>query len=217
MVPAILAKKIGMTRIFDEQGRSVPVTVVQAGPCKVLQVRNCENDGYDAVQLGFEDRKPHRSTLPIIGHCAKADSAPKRFIREVRLDQATDRKAGDVITVEVFEEAGVKFVDVVGTSKGFGFQGVMKRHGFGGLSASHGTERKHRSPGSISSHGTDLGHGGNIKKGKRMAGQMGNVRRTARNQQLIAVNKDEGLLLIRGGLPGPNGGYLLVRQAKTKT
>lgn len=217
MVPAILAKKIGMTRIFDDLGRSVPVTVVQAGPCKVLQVRNRENDGYDAVQLGFEDRKPHRSTLPMIGHCAKADSAPKRFIREVRLDQPTDRKAGDVITVEVFEEAGVKFVDVVGTSKGFGFQGVMKRHGFGGLSASHGTERKHRSPGSISSHGTDLGHGGNIKKGKRMAGQMGNVRRTARNQQLIAVNKDEGLLLIRGGLPGPNGGYLLVRQAKTKT
>lgn len=217
MVPAILAKKIGMTRIFDENGHSVPVTVVQAGPCKVLQVRNRENDGYDAVQLGFEDRKPHRSTLPMIGHCAKADSAPKRFIREVRLDQPTDRKAGDVITVEVFEEAGVKFVDVVGTSKGFGFQGVMKRHGFGGLSASHGTERKHRSPGSISSHGTDLGHGGNIKKGKRMAGQMGNVRRTARNQQLIAVNKDEGLLLIRGGLPGPNGGYLLVRQAKTKT
>jgi large subunit ribosomal protein L3 len=216
MLPAILAKKIGMTRVFDDAGGSIPVTVVKAGPCRVLQVRDSQRDGYDAVQLGFEDVKPHRSTLPMIGHAAKADSGPKRFIREVRLESPSDKKAGDVVTVEIFTESEVKYVDVVGTTKGCGFQGGMKRHGFGGQPATHGVERKHRSPGSISSHGSDLGRGGNIKKGKRMAGHMGHVRQTARNQELVAVNADEGLLLIRGAVPGPNGGYLIVQQSKTK-
>ena len=206
MFPAILAKKIGMTRVFTDEGTSVPVTVLKAGPCKVLQVRDSARDGYDAVQLGFEDVKPHRSTLPMIGHAAKADSGPKQFIREVRLESPSDQVAGDVVTVEIFTESEVKYVDVVGTTKGCGFQGGMKRHGFGGLPASHGVERKHRSPGSISSHGSDLGRGGNIKKGKRMAGHMGHVRRTARNQELVSVNAEEGLLLIRGAVPGPNGG-----------
>ena len=217
MLPAILAKKIGMTRVFNDEGTSVPVTVLKAGPCKVLQVRDSQRDGYDAVQLGFEEVKPHRSTLPMIGHAAKADSGPKRFIREVRLEAPSDKVAGDVVTVEIFTESEVKYVDVVGTTKGCGFQGGMKRHGFGGQPASHGVERKHRSPGSISSHGSDLGRGGNIKKGKRMAGHMGHVRQTARNQELVAVNAEEGLLLIRGAVPGPNGGYLIVRKSKTKS
>jgi large subunit ribosomal protein L3 len=216
MIPAILGKKIGMTKVFDETGAAVTVTVVQAGPCPVLQVRTKEGDGYDAVQLGFEDVKPHRSTLPMIGHAGKAGTGPKAFIREIRLDEPTERSLGDVVTVDIFEGAQVKYVDVVGTSKGRGFAGGMKRHGFGGQPASHGTERKHRAPGSISSHGTDLGHGGSIKKGKKMAGHMGHVRRTARNQRLVGIDKENGLLLIGGSVPGPNGGYLVVRQAKTK-
>jgi large subunit ribosomal protein L3 len=216
MLPAILAKKIGVTRVFDEQGTAIPVTVVQAGPCTVMQVRTRDRDGYDAVQLGFGDVKPHRATLPMIGHAAAAKTGPKAFIREIRLVEPTDTSVGDVITVDIFEDADVKYVDVSGTTKGRGFQGAMKRYGFGGQPASHGTERKHRSPGSISSHGTDLGHGGNIKKGKKMAGHMGNVRRTAKNQRLVGINKEQNLLLIGGSVPGPDGGYVVVRRAKTK-
>jgi len=216
MIPAILGKKVGMTRVFDEEGTAIPVTVVQAGPCTVTQVRTQARDGYDAVQLGYGDVKAHRATLPMIGHAGAAGTGPKAFLREIRLWEAADKNVGDVVTVELFEDAEVKFVDVCGTTKGCGFAGSMKRYGFGGQPASHGTERKHRSPGSISSHGTDLGHGGNIKKGKKMAGHMGHVRRTAKNQRLVAVNKEENLLLIRGSVPGPTGGYVLVRRAKTK-
>jgi large subunit ribosomal protein L3 len=217
MIPAILARKIGVTRVFDEQGTAIPVTVVQAGPCTVMQVRTRDRDGYDAVQLGFGDVKPHRATLPMIGHAAAAGTGPKAFIREIRLVEPTDTNVGDVVTVDIFEEAGVKYVDVSGTTKGRGFQGPMRRYGFGGQPASHGTERKHRSPGSIGSHGTDLGHGGNIKKGKKMGGHMGHVRRTAKNQPLVGVNTEQNLLLIGGSVPGPNGGYVVVRRAKTKS
>lgn len=217
MIPAILAKKIGATRVFDEQGTAIPVTVVQAGPCTVMHIRTRDRDGYDAVQLGFGDVKPHRATLPMIGHAAAARTGPKAFIREIRLIEPTDRSVGDVITVDIFDDAGVQYVDVSGTTKGRGFQGPMKRYGFGGQPASHGTERKHRSPGSISSHGTDLGHGGNIKKGKKMAGHMGNVRRTAKNQRLVGIDKEQNLLLISGSVPGPNGGYVVVRRARTKS
>lgn len=218
MVAALLGKKIGMTRVYTEDGRAMPVTVIQAGPCSVLQVKKSSEaaDGYDAVQLGFEDVKPHRSTLPMIGHAAKAGTGPKRFIREIRLSQAPESTAGDVWTVELFESAQVRYVDVTGTTKGRGFAGVMKRYGFGGQPASHGTERKHRSPGSIGGH-ADLGLGRNIKKGKRMSGHMGHVQRTSRNQELIRVDKDNGLLLVKGSVPGPNGGYVVVRQAKTKS
>ena len=216
MTAALLGKKIGMTRGYTPDGVSVPVTVIQAGPCSVLQVKKTEStDGYNAVQLGFEDVKPYRSTLPIIGHAGKAGTGPKRFIREVRVAESPAVSAGDVWTVEVFAEAKTRFVDVIGTTKGRGFAGVMKRHHFGGMPASHGTERKHRSPGGIGgSAGRGLGRC--VKKGKRMAGQMGNVRRTVKNQELVQVDKENNLLLVRGSIPGPNGGYVIVRQAKTQ-
>ncbi len=215
MVAALLGKKVGMTQVYDEAGRAVPVTVIQAGPCAVLQVKTAEVDGYEAVQLGYGDVKPHRSTLPQIGHAAKAGTGPKRFIREVRfLEGPADAQAGDTWTVAVFDD--VQFVDVAGTTKGRGFAGGMKRHGFGGQPASHGTERKHRSPGSISSHGADLGHGGNLKKGKRMAGHMGNVQRTSRNHELVGVDKVRNLLLVRGGIPGPNGADVMIKKSAAK-
>ena len=215
MAAALLGKKIGMTRVYTEEGVSVPVTVIQAGPCSVLQVKKGETaDGYDAVQLGFEDVKAHRSTLAMIGHSAAAGTGPKRFIREIRMRQAPAASEGDVWTVEVFSEAKTRYVDVIGTTKGRGFAGVMKRHGFGGQPASHGTERKHRSPGGIGgSAGRGLGRC--VKKGKRMPGHMGNVRRTVKNQELVKVDKENNLLLVRGSVPGPNGGYVIVRQAKT--
>jgi large subunit ribosomal protein L3 len=216
MLPALLAKKIGMTRVFDEAGRSVPVTVLRAGPCTVLQVKTSVRDGYEAVQLGFEDVKPHRSTKPQIGHAAAAGTGPKRTVREVRLAEPTDRQPGDVVTVEIFADPLVRYVDVTGTTKGRGFAGAMRRYGFGGQPASHGTERKHRSPGSIGSHGTDRGHGGDIKKGKRMAGHMGHVQRTARSQELVRVDAERGVLLVKGSVPGPNGDVVMVRKAKTR-
>jgi large subunit ribosomal protein L3 len=167
------------------------------------------------VQIGFEDVKPHRSTMPQIGHAAKVGTGPKRLIREVRSVETPDAAPGDVWTVELFEAAGTEFVDVIGTTKGRGFSGVMRRHGFGGQPASHGTERKHRSAGSIGGH-ANLGTGRNVRKGKRMAGQLGNVRSTSRNQRLVKIDKDNHLLLVKGSIPGPNGGLLLVREAKTK-
>ncbi len=217
MIPALLGRKIGMTQIFDDQGAAIPVTVIEAGPCTVMQVRDHENDGYEALQLGFSDVKPHRSTKPLIGHSLKARTTPKRILEELRLDAAAEHELGDVLTVNLFAEHQVKYVDVSGTSKGRGFAGAMKRHGFGGQPASHGVERKHRSPGSISSHASDLGHGGNLKKGKRMAGHFGHVRVTVKNQRLVGIDEANNLLLVEGGVPGPNGGYVFVRQAKTKS
>ncbi len=206
-----------MTRIYDGDGVVTPVTVVQAGPCTVMQIRTPERDGYHAVQLGFEDAKPHRSTKPLIGHAAVVGTGPKRIHREVRLGEPDDLKLGEVLSVAQFEgeDGPIHYVDVCGISKGCGFAGVMKRHGFGGKEASHGTERKHRSAGSIGGSAS-LGCGRSVKKGKRMAGHMGNVRVTTRNQRLMAVDKDNNLLLIKGSVPGPNGGLLLVRQAKCK-
>lgn len=214
MIPALLGTKIGMTRVHDATGTVRPVTVVRAGPCTVLQVRNGECDTYDAVQLGFGDVKPNRSTKPLIGHAAKAGTGPKRYAREIRLASASDVALGDVVTVELFAE-GVPFVDVIGVSKGRGFSGVMRRHGFGGQPASHGTERKHRSPGSIGGSGDRL-RGRCVRRGKRMAGQFGNTRVTARNLRLVAVDKENHLLLIEGSVPGPNGNMVLVRKSKTK-
>lgn len=205
-----------MTRVYTEGGEVVPVTVIQAGPCSVLATKSAEGrDGYDAVQLGFEDVKPHRSTLPMIGHAAKAGTGPKRFIREIRLNGATEARPGDIWTVELFESANVRYVDVTGTTKGRGFAGVMRRHHFGGQPGSHGTERKHRSPGGIGGM-AERGRGRCIKKGKRMAGRMGGARRTSRNQELFRVDKENNLLLVKGSIPGPNGGYVVVRQAKAK-
>lgn len=218
MIPAILGRKVGMTQVFEASGERVPVTLVEAGPCVVLQVKRADGpDGYNAVQLGFQDVKPHRSTLPEIGHARKAQAAPKRFVREFRLAEPSDRNVGDLITVDVFAEQDVKFVDVVGVTKGRGFQGGMRRWGFGGQPASHGTERKHRSLGSISSRAAERGRTGCIKKGKKMSGRMGGVRRTAPCQLLVGVDGEHNLMMIRGSVPGPNGGFVLVRQAKTRS
>jgi large subunit ribosomal protein L3 len=206
----LLGKKIGMTQVYDESGKLQPVTVIQAGPCAVLQVKTTDTDGYNAIQMGYEDLKPSRRKKPQLGHAKHANTAPKKFIREMRLikDSETKYKTGDSITVAAFAES--KLVDVIGTSKGKGFAGVMKRHGFGGFPASHGTERKHRAPGSQASYGTDRGHGGNIKKGKKMGGHMGHSRVTTKNHVLLSIDEENNLLLVKGSVPGPAGGYLIV-------
>jgi large subunit ribosomal protein L3 len=217
MFPAILGRKVGMTQVFAATGERTPVTLVECGPCVVLQVKTADGvDKYNAVQLGFADVKPHRATLADIGHARKAQTAPKAFVREIRLAEPVTQAVGETVTVKVFEEAGVKFVDIIGTTKGRGTQGGMKRWGFGGQPASHGTERKHRSPGSIASRGAERGRSGAIKKGKKMAGHMGHARRTAPCQALVGVDTEHNLLLIKGAVPGPNGGFVIVRKSKTR-
>ncbi len=215
LLAAILGRKVGMTRIYDSAGTVVPVTVVQAGPCVVTQVKTEDGkDGYNAVQLGFEDIKERRSTKPLVGHCRKTgQTSPKRFFREIRLQVKPTVVAGATVDVSIFD--AIKWVDVVGTSKGKGFQGVMKRWNFGGQPGSHGTERKHRSPGSIGGGQGTRGHGRGIKKGKKMAGHLGVEQVTTRNLALVGVDKEKHLLLIRGTVPGANGGVVFVKQAKT--
>jgi len=211
----LLGKKIGMTQVYDEAGHLLPVTVIQAGPCVVLQVKTAASDGYNAIQLGFEDVKPSRRNKPELGHAQKAGGVPKRFVKEMRLpsDGGAKYKAGDSVTVSIFGQT--KHVDVIGTSKGKGFAGVMKRHGFGGFPASHGTERKHRAPGSISSYACDRGHGGNLKKGKRMPGHMGCCRVTTKNHRVVSIDEERNLLVVKGCVPGAAGGYVIVCTAKT--
>src|SRR5947208_4874409 len=203
MTPALIAKKLGMTCVFDAKGGIVPVTVVQATPNHITQVKTVENDGYNAVQLGFDDIKPKYSTMPRIGHAGKAGVGPKRHFREIRLKDKTDQTPGAAVDVNIFGD--VKFVDVIGVSKGKGFAGVMKRHHFGGQPASHGTERKHRSPGSIGARAANRGFTGKPKKGLRMAGHMGADRVTTRNHPLVRVDAEKNILLIKGALPGANG------------
>ena len=172
MTPALLGKKVGMTRIYDDKGSIVPVTVVEAGPCTITQVKTADGkDKYNAVQIGFDDCKAKHTTFGLIGHAAKAGVGPKRHFAEIKLKDPTDKQLGDNVTVDLFNE--VQYVDVIGVSKGKGFAGVMKRHHFGGQPASHGTERKHRSPGSLASRATWRGQCGKPKKGVRMAGHMG--------------------------------------------
>src|SRR5688500_704884 len=208
MTPALLGKKIGTTRVYDASGAIVPVTVVLAGPCNVTQVKTVESDGYNAVQLGFGDVKAKFSTFPQIGHTAKAGVGPRRHFREIRLKDATDKVAGDVVNASIFE--GVQYVDVIGTSKGKGTAGVMKRHHFGGQPASHGTERKHRSPGSLASRATWRGQSGKRKNGICMAGHMGVDRVTTHLAPLVRVDAANNSLLIKGALPGPNGALFFV-------
>lgn len=203
-----------MTQVYDGQGVLHPVTVVQAGPCDVLQVKDVETDGYNAVQIGLEDVKPHRAKRPQIGHAARAGCKPKKHVQEIRLSgPAEDVAVGQTVSVDVF--ADVACVDVTGTTKGKGFAGTMKRHNFKGQPASHGVERKHRSPGSIASHSSNAGTGPKIKKGKRMAGHMGSVRRTTRNHRLIRIDAENSLLLVKGSVPGANGGVVFIRESKT--
>ncbi|MBS3734520.1 MAG: 50S ribosomal protein L3 [Phycisphaerae bacterium] len=214
MLAALLGRKIGMTQVYDDDGRLLPVTVVQGGPCDVLQVKTPEIDGYNAVQIGLGDAKPHRATQCQIGHAGRAGVAPKQVVREVRLEEQPDVEAGQQLTVEQFE--GVQWVDVIGTSKGKGFAGGMKRHGFSGQRASHGVKRVHRKPGSIASHASNAGTGPKPKKGKRMAGHMGSRRCTTRHHRLVRVDKENNLLLIQGAVPGAKQSPVLVRISKTK-
>lgn len=204
----LLGKKIGMTQFFTDLGNAIPVTVIQAGPCAVLQVRDAKRDGYDAVQLGFEDKKKTRAAKSEAGHAAKAKAVPKRFVREMPFAGAPGGvEAGEIVSVEIFE--GVRAVDVIGINKGRGFAGVMKRHNFSGGDKTHGS-KSHRKPGSIGMHTWPA----RVLKGQRMSGHMGNVRRTVRNLTVAALDKEQGFLFVNGSVPGPTGGYVIVRRAK---
>jgi large subunit ribosomal protein L3 len=206
-VKGILGEKLGMTQVWDDANRVVPVTVVKAGPCVVTQVRTPEVDGYEAVQIAYGAIDPRKVTKPQSGHFAKAGVTPRRHVVEIRTGDAASYELGQELSAELFE-AG-QSVDVVGTTKGKGFAGVMKRHGFSGVSASHGAHRNHRKPGSIGACATP----GRVFKGVRMAGRMGGVRQTTQGLTVHAVDAEQGLILIKGAVPGPRGGLVFVRTA----
>jgi large subunit ribosomal protein L3 len=203
----LLGHKLGMTQVFDDRGRIVPVTVVKAGPCVVTQVKTPVTDGYSSVQLAYGAIDPRKVTKPVAGHFAKAGVTPRRHLVEIRTEDAADFTLGQELTVDVF--AGAEIVDVVGVTKGKGFAGVMKRHGFKGLGAGHGVQRKHRSPGSVGGCATP----GRVFKGVRMAGRMGGDTVTTQNLKIHAVDAEQGLILVKGAVPGPKGGLVLVRTA----
>jgi large subunit ribosomal protein L3 len=209
-VTGILGTKLGMTQVFDENNRVVPVTVIQAGPCVVTQVRTPEENGYSAVQLGFGAIKAKQVTKPDAGHFAKADVTPRKHLVELRTNDASEYTLGQELTAEVFEAAEV--VDVTGVSKGKGTAGVMKRHGFHGLRASHGVHRKHRSPGSIGGCATP----GRVFKGLKMAGRMGHERVTVQNLTVHSIDAERGLILVKGAIPGNKGGLVVLRSAAKK-
>ena len=206
----VLGEKLGMTQVWDENNRVVPVTVVKAGPCVVTQIRKQEIDGYEAVQIAYGAVKPTKVNKPEAGHFAKAGVTPRRYLVEIRTTDAAEYELGQEITAETFG-AG-QLVDVSGTSKGHGFAGVMKRHNFRGLGAGHGVQRKHRSPGSIGACATP----GRVFKGVRMAGRMGSARVTVQNLTVHAVDAEKGLILLKGPVPGPNGGLVLVKTSAKK-
>jgi large subunit ribosomal protein L3 len=206
----ILGKKVGMTQIFDAQGEVVPVTVIEAGPCFIAQVKTEKRDGYSAVQMAFDETKPKRLNRPETQHLQKSGLPALRYLREVRLseDEAAVVKEGQKVTVDVFQVG--ELVDVIGTSKGRGFAGVMKRHGFKGAIMTHGQSDRQRSPGSIGACKTP----GRIVKGKRMAGHMGDARVTAQHLTVMMVDPERNLLAVRGAVPGGKNGLLLIRQAR---
>lgn len=206
-ITGVLGTKLGMTQVWDENGQVVPVTVVQAGPCVVTQIRSDENDGYQAVQIGFGQIDPRKVTQPLRGHFDKAGVTPRRFLVELRTSDAATYDIGQELDATVFE-AGQK-VDVVGTSKGKGFAGAMKRHNFAGVGASHGQHRNHRKPGSIGGASTP----GRVFKGMKMAGRMGGERSSVQNLTVQGVDAEKGLVLVKGAVPGPKGGLVLVRSA----
>ena len=203
----LLGEKLGMTQVWDAENRLVPVTVIKAGPCVVTQVRNEQTDGYSAVQIGFGAIDPRKVNQPLSGHFDKAGVTPRRHLVELRTADAADYEPGQELSADLFE-AG-QLVDATATTKGKGFAGVMKRHGFHGVSASHGAHRNHRKPGSIGGASTP----GRVFKGMRMAGRMGGVRQTTQNLTIHAVDAEKGLLLIKGAVPGPRGGVVLLRTA----
>ncbi len=204
---ALLGTKLGMTQVWDGAGRLVPITVVQVGTNVVTQVRTPETDGYSAVQLAFGQIDPRKVTQPLKGHFARAGVTPRRHVAEIRTADAEQYALGQEIGVDAFE-AGAR-VDVIGTTKGKGTAGVMKRHGFAGVSASHGSHRNHRKPGSIGAASTPS----RVFKGLRMAGRLGNSRQTTQNLRIHAVDAEKGLLLVAGAVPGPKGGVVVVRSA----
>ncbi len=210
-IQAVLGEKLGMTQVFDANNRIVPVTVVKAGPCVVTQIRTPDKDGYSAVQIAYGAIDPRKVSKPEAGHFAKAGVPPRRYLVEIRTGDASSYSVGQEITADLFGELGDKplKIDVVGTSKGKGYAGVMKRHNFKGLGAGHGVHRAHRKPGSIGACATP----GRVFKGTRMAGRMGHVRTTTMNLTLHAVDLEKGIMLIKGAVPGPTGGLVLVRTA----
>ncbi len=209
-VKGLLGTKLGMTQLWDENNRVIPVTVIQAGPCVVTQVRTPDANGYSAVQLGFGAIKAKQVTKPNAGHFAKADVTPRKHLVELRTNDASEYTLGQELTAEVFEAAEV--VDVTGVSKGKGTAGVMKRHGFHGLRASHGVHRKHRSPGSIGGCATP----GRVFKGLKMAGRMGHDRVTVQNLTVHSIDAERGLILVKGAIPGNKGGLVVLRSAAKK-
>ena len=205
----ILAKKIGMTQIFED-GKFIPVTVVEAGPNYVLQKKTVENDGYTALQLGFDEKKEKNTTKPVMGIFKKAGVNPQRFVKELRVDSVEGFELGQEIKADVL--ADVAYVDITGTSKGKGTSGVMKRHGFGGNRASHGVSRNHRLGGSIGMSSWP----GKVLKGKRMAGQYGNVTVTVQNLKVVKVDAENNLVLIKGAVPGAKNSYIVIKPAVKK-
>ena len=208
MLKGLLGKKIGMTQIFDDNGAAIPITVIEAGPCYVTQVRDVETDGYTAVQLGFGEVKPKRLTGGQLGHLKRNDLPPLRYLREFRTKKDAEINPGDPVSVTVFEVGD--HVDVIGTSKGRGFAGVVKRHGFAGGPKTHGQSDRQRAPGSIgATSGT-----ARVFKGKRMPGQMGNRRVTTQNLKVVLVDEERNLIGVRGAVPGPKGGLLVIKEAR---
>jgi large subunit ribosomal protein L3 len=209
MVNGIIGKKLGMTQVFADDGTVTPVTVIKAGPCVVVQKKTVNSDGYDAVQLGFvEDRPPRRVNKPTEGHFKRAGVPPTRILREIRVDGGEEStNVGDKVLVDVFNANDL--VDIVGTSKGRGFAGFIKRHGFGGGRATHGS-MFHRAPGSIGASAFPS----RVIKGTRMAGHMGHARTTTKNLRVMSVDTEKNILLVRGAVPGPTGSYVLIRKAQ---
>jgi large subunit ribosomal protein L3 len=203
----ILGRKLGMTQVFDDANRVIPVTVIEAGPCRVVQLRTPERDGYAAVQLAFGDTKATRLSKPELGHLKAADASPTKYLAELRVDDLSAFELGQILKADVFA-AGDR-VDVTGISKGHGFSGVMKRHNFSGQGASHGNHKKHRAPGAIGACATPA----RVFKGVRMAGQHGNARITTLNLEVVEGDAERNLLLIKGAVPGPSGGLVFVRNA----
>ena len=205
-MPGLLGKKIGMTSVFSADGKNVPCTVIEVGPCVVTQIKTADKDGYEAVQLGFTEKKDKHTTAPMAGHFKKAGVAPQRHLAEFKGFDG-EYKLGDTITVDLFSEND--FVDIQGTSKGKGFQGVVKRHGFGGVGQStHGQHNRLRAPGSVGA----CSYPAKVFKGMRMAGQMGNEKVTIQNLQVLKVIADHNLLLIKGSIPGSKGSIVLIEK-----
>ncbi len=202
----LIGKKLGMTSVYDESGTAVPVTVIEAGPCVVVQRKTDEKEGYSAVQLGFEDQKEQRMNKPALGHLKKAGVEPKRVLSEFRVDSSVEVDVGDVLNASTFEE--VNYVDIVANGKGRGYQGVVKRYGFGGGRASHGGGWLRR-PGSIGM----CEFPGRVFKGKKMPGQMGDKRVTTQNLKIVQVRPEENLILVKGSVPGANGGIVVIKEA----